>query len=52
VVESVEGVQAVDELQLFSYDLRNGRRIGDGREAVPLTENALFLAADHRVVVR
>jgi len=52
VVESVEGVQAVDELQLFSYDLRNGRRIGEGREAVALTENALFLAAEHRVVVR
>ncbi|GAB2618789.1 putative baseplate assembly protein [Pseudactinotalea suaedae] len=52
VVESVEGVLAVDELQLFSYDLRNGRRLGEGRESVSLNDNALFLAADHRVVVR
>jgi predicted phage baseplate assembly protein len=52
VVESVEGVLAVDELQLFAYDLRNGRRLGEGRESLPLAENSLFLAADHRVVVR
>ncbi|WP_420114781.1 putative baseplate assembly protein, partial [Pseudactinotalea sp.] len=52
VVESVEGVLAVDELQLYSYDLRNARRLGDGSESIRLSENALFLGADHRVVVR
>lgn len=51
-VEAVEGVLAVDELQLYEYDLRNGRRLGDGRESVSLSDNALFLAADHRVVIR
>ncbi|QOR70357.1 putative baseplate assembly protein [Ruania alkalisoli] len=52
VIESVDGVLAVDELQLFSYDLRNGRRLGEGRERLPLSDNALFLSADHRVVIR
>ncbi len=52
VIEAVEGVLAVDELQLFEYDLRSGRRVGGGRESIPLAEHALFLSADHRVVVR
>jgi len=52
VVESVDGVLAVDEVQLFEYDLRNRKRVGEGRESVRLEENALFLAAEHRVVVR
>jgi len=52
VIEGVEGVLAVDELQLFEYDLRTGRRVGGGRESVSLAEHALFLSADHRVVVR
>ena len=52
VIESVEGVLAVDELQLFEYDLRTGRRLGGGRESIALSEYALFLSADHRVVVR
>jgi len=52
VVESVDGVLAVDEIQLFEYDLRNRKRVGEGRESVRLEENALFLAAEHRVVVR
>jgi predicted phage baseplate assembly protein len=52
LIESVEGVLAVDELQLFEYDLRTGRRLGGGRESIALSEYALFLSADHRVVVR
>jgi predicted phage baseplate assembly protein len=52
VIEAVDGVLAVDELQLFEYDLRRGRRVGDGRESIALAEHALFLSADHRVVVR
>lgn len=52
VVEGIDGVLAVDELQLFEYDLRTGRRVGGGREAIALSDNALFLSADHRVVVR
>ena len=52
VIEAVDGVLAVDELQLFEYDLRTGRRVGGGRESIQLAEYALFLAADHKVVVR
>ena len=52
VVEGVDGVLAVDEVQLFEYDLRNRKRVGEGRESITLGENALFLAAEHRVVVR
>jgi hypothetical protein len=51
-VEAVDGVLSVDELQLFEYDLRRGRRVGEGRESIPLAEHALFLSADPRVVVR
>ena len=52
VVESIDGVLAVDEVQLFEFDLRNRKRVGEGRESITLGENALFLAAEHRVVVR
>ena len=52
VIEAVEGVLAVDELQLFEYDLRTRRRVGGGRDSVQLAEHALFLSAEHRVVVR
>ncbi|GEK21451.1 putative baseplate assembly protein [Cellulomonas xylanilytica] len=52
VIESVEGVLSVDELQLFEYDLRTGRRIGGGRESIVLEPHTLFLSAEHRVVVR
>ncbi len=51
-VELVDGVLAVDELQIFEYDLRTGRRIGDGHDSLPLAPNSLFLPAAHRVVVR
>jgi len=52
VIESVEGVLSVDELQLFEYDLRTGRRIGGGRDSITLEPHTLFLSAEHRVVVR
>lgn len=52
VIEGVDGVLAVDELQLFEFDLRTGRRVGGGRESIPLEPNGLFLSAEHRVVVR
>ena len=52
IIEAVDGVLAVDEVQLFEFDLRNHKRVGEGREAITLGENALFLAAEHRVVVR
>ena len=31
LLEAVEGVNRVDEVQLFEYDLRTGQRIGAGR---------------------
>lgn len=51
-VELVDGVLAVDELQIFEYDLRTGRRIGDGQDTLTLAPSSLFLPAAHRVVVR
>ncbi|MDM8085480.1 putative baseplate assembly protein [Cellulomonas cellasea] len=52
LVEAVEGVERVDEVQLFAYDLRNGRRVGLGRDALRLEPHALFLSAAHQVVVK
>jgi predicted phage baseplate assembly protein len=52
LLEAIEGVERVDEVLLFEYDLRNNERIGFGRELVKLEPDSLFLSAAHRVVVR
>ncbi|MGP7960594.1 putative baseplate assembly protein [Sanguibacter sp. A247] len=52
VVDEVEGVERVEEVTLFDYDLRSRRRVGDGQDALTLTPGALFVSAAHRVVVR
>lgn len=52
LLEAIEGVERVDEVLLFEYDLRNNERIGFGRELVKLEADSLFLSAAHRVVVR
>ncbi len=52
LLESVEGVDRVDEVQLFEFDLRSGQRIGAGRDVIRLDEHSLFLSGAHRVVVR
>ena len=52
VLEAVEGVERVEEVLLFEYDLRNGERIGFGREVINLERDSLFLSAMNRVVVR
>jgi len=52
LLESVEGIDRVDEVQLFEYDLRTKRRIGTGRDVVRLDTHSLFLSGPHRVVVR
>ncbi len=52
LLESVEGIDRVDEVLLFEYDLRSGQRIGGGRDVVRLDAQSLFLSGPHRVVVR
>ena len=52
MLEAVEGVERVEEVLLFEYDLRNRRRLGAGRDVLPLDRHSLFLSADHQVVVR
>ena len=52
VLEAVEGIERVEEVLLFEYDLRNGERIGFGREVINLERDSLFLSAMNRVVVR
>lgn len=52
LLEQVEGVDRVDEVLLFEYDLRTGQRLGGGRDAVRLDEHSLFLSAAPQVVVR
>jgi predicted phage baseplate assembly protein len=52
LLEAVEGVERVDEVLLFEYDLRNNERVGFARELVKLERDSLFLSAAHRVVVR
>ena len=52
LLETVEGVDRVDEVQLFEYDLRTGQRIGAGRDVIRLDRHSLFLSGPHRVVVR
>ena len=52
LLETVEGINRVDEVQLFEYDLRTGQRIGGGRDVIRLDRHSLFLSGAHRVVVR
>jgi predicted phage baseplate assembly protein len=52
MLEAVEGVDRVEEVLLFEYDLRTGRRHGSGKELIRLDRQSLFLSAGHQVVVR
>jgi hypothetical protein len=52
LLEAVEGIDRVDEVLLYEYDLRSGQRIGGGRDVVRLDVQSLFLSGPHRVVVR
>ncbi len=52
LVETVEGVERVDELLLFEYDLRNQQRLGVAKDVIRLDQHSLFLSAPHQVVVR
>ena len=52
MLESIEGVDRVEEVLLFEHDLRTGRRHGGGKELIRLDAHSLFLSARHQVVVR
>jgi len=52
LLEAIEGVERVQEVLFFEYDLRNRTRIGSARDVVKLERDSLFLSAFHQVVVR
>ena len=52
LLESVEGIDRVDETLLFEYDLRTGRRLGSAKDVIRLDRQSLFLSGVHQVVVR
>jgi predicted phage baseplate assembly protein len=52
LLESIEGVDRVDEVLLFEYDLRTRRRLGAAKDVIQLDAHSLFLSAEHQVVVR
>jgi hypothetical protein len=52
LLEAVDGVERVEEVVLFEYDLRNSTRLATGRESIRPEPHTLFLAARNRVVVR
>ncbi|MCU1655592.1 MAG: hypothetical protein JWO57_248 [Pseudonocardiales bacterium] len=52
ILESIEGVERVDEALLFEYDLRTGQRLGAGKDVIRLDQHSLFISAAHQVVVR
>jgi predicted phage baseplate assembly protein len=52
LLESVEGLERVEEALLFQHDLRNGRRLGGARDVIRLQAHSLFLAAKPQVIVR
>lgn len=52
LIEAVDGVERVEEVLLFEYDLRNGVRLAGGRESIRPEPHTLFLAQQNRVVVR
>jgi predicted phage baseplate assembly protein len=52
LLESVEGVDRVEEALLFEYDLRTGRRLGAAKDVLRLDAHSLFMSAAPQVVVR
>lgn len=52
LLEAVEGVERIEEVLLFEFDLRTGKRQGPGREVVRLDNHSLFISAGHQVVCR
>jgi predicted phage baseplate assembly protein len=52
LLEGVEGVDRVDEVLLYEYDLRTGLRLGTGKDVIRLDRHSLFLSAGHQVVAR
>ena len=52
LLEAVEGVERVEEVLFFEYDLRNQERRGFGKELVKLAPDSLFLSTNHHVIVR
>ena len=52
ILAGVEGVDRVEEVLFFEYDLRNKARLGAARDVVRLDSHSLFLSAAHQVVVR
>lgn len=52
LLESVDGVDRIEEILFFEYDLRTGVRHGAGKELIRLDAQSLFLSANHQVVVR
>lgn len=52
MLEGMEGVERVEEVVLFEYDLRTGQRLGGGKDLIRLDRHSLFLSARHQVVVR
>lgn len=48
----LEGVEYVDEVALFEFDLRNGKRLGLATSLVRLQSDALFMSAQPQIVVR
>lgn len=49
---AIDGVDRVEEVVLFEYDLRNATRAGRGLDVIRLGADSLFLSAAHRVVIR
>jgi predicted phage baseplate assembly protein len=52
LLETVEGIERVEEALLFQYDLRQGHRLGAARDVIRLDKLSLFLSAAPQVVVR
>ena len=52
LLESVEGLERVEEALLFQYDLRTGRRISGARDVLRLDAHSLFLSAKPQVIIR
>jgi predicted phage baseplate assembly protein len=52
LLEAVEGIERVDDVLFFAFDLRNRRRMGPGKDVMKLSSDALFLGRKHEVVVR
>ncbi|MFT3852764.1 MAG: putative baseplate assembly protein [Ilumatobacteraceae bacterium] len=52
LISDIPGIVSVDELVMFAVNLRDGKRLGEPLQALPLDDRSLYLGFSHQAVVK